>query len=218
MYFIASFALYFVLAPIMADHERLQDQIESSGLLGISLYVGLYSAQIFIPWLPGAPLDIIGGAVLGFWEATILISITSAFSGLIIYAVVRRIGLERIVAQFPELLESPWRLVKIVNRKPWALVPINMLTGDVAYFVAGAAKVSALTTVLILGAMRVPNVMIGAAIGAGLLSNVLQDQLDVVVAVASVGTVIGLSIGFILARKYLPVWMAKLEENGAAES
>lgn len=211
LYVILSVGLYFILTPLMTDQDRLQNQIATSGWWGIVLYVGLYSAQVFIPWLPGAPLDIIGGAVFGFWETTALSSLTAAVSGVIIYLIVRRVGLDKIVERFPNLLESPWRLVRIIKLQPWALVAVNMLTGDVAHFIAGAAATPLLFTAVLLGIMRIPNVMVGAAIGAGLLSNVLQAQLDVMVAVASIGTIGALSIGFLVARRFIPTWVSRLE-------
>ncbi|MFC1959556.1 TVP38/TMEM64 family protein [Chloroflexota bacterium] len=217
LYVALSVGLYFILAPLMTDQDRLQSQIETSGLWGILLYIGLYSAQVFIPWLPGAPLDIIGGAVFGFWETTIISSVTAAVSGIIIYLIVRRVGLDKIVTRFPNLLESPWRLVRIIKLQPWALVAVNMLTGDVAHFIAGAAATPLLFTVVLLGIMRIPNVMVGAAIGAGLLSNVFQDQMDIVLAVASIGTIVALSIGFLVARKYIPVWLSRVETTNEAE-
>jgi uncharacterized membrane protein YdjX (TVP38/TMEM64 family) len=195
----------------MADQERLASHIEAAGPWGVLAYIVLYAAQMFVPWLPGAPMDIIGGATFGFWETVLLSSLSASGSGLIIYVIVRRIGLEKIVAQFPGLLESPWRLVKIIRRQPWALIAVNMLTGDVAYFVAGAAKTPVIFTLVLLGAQRVPSVMVGVALGAGIISNAMQNTLNAMVAIATFGTIGGLLLGFAIARKYLPSWLERLE-------
>ncbi|GAB4576433.1 MAG: hypothetical protein Kow0077_32760 [Anaerolineae bacterium] len=211
VYVILSIALYFILTPLMADRDQLHSTLEAAGVWGVLLYIALYSAQMFVPWLPGAPLDIIGGAVFGFWETNFLSTFSATTSGLIIYVVVRRIGLEKIVERFPDLLESPWKLVKIIQRRPLAIVAVNMLTGDVAYFVAGAAKISVAFTLGVLAIMRVPSVMVGSALGAGIISNVLQQKLDIMVTVASIGTVVALSIGFAIARRFLPGWLKQLE-------
>ena len=64
VYVALSIGLYFVLAPAMADQEQLQSQLEAAGVWGVIAYLVLYAAQMFVPWLPGAPLDIIGGATL----------------------------------------------------------------------------------------------------------------------------------------------------------
>ncbi len=213
LYVALSIGLYFVLAPLIADMDRLQSRLEAAGVWGVLLYIGLYAAQMFIPWLPGAPLDIIGGATFGFWETNLLSTLTASASGLIIYLVVRRIGLEMIVQQFPDLLDAPWRLVRVVKRQPWSLIAVNMLTGDVAYFIAGSVGTPLLFTIILLGAQRLPSVMVGSALGAGIISNVLQQKLDIMVAVASIGTIIGLSIGFMIARKIMPGWLKRLEAN-----
>ena len=130
-----------------------------------------------------------------------------------IYLIVRRIGLEMIVNQFPDLLDAPWRLVKIVRRQPWSLIAVNMLTGDVAYFIAGSVGTPVLFTVVLLGVQRIPSVMVGSALGAGIISNVLQQKLDIMVTGASIITVVGLMIGFAIARKIVPGWFERLESN-----
>ncbi len=217
-YVALSIGLYFLLAPIFADPEHLGAQLEAAGVLGIVAYLVLYSAQMFVPWLPGLPLDMIGGATFGFWETTVLSTISASGSGLIIYLAVRRVSLEAIVARFPGLLESPWRLVKAIKKQPWSLIAVNMLTGDVAYFVAGAAPLSLLFTMILLGVMRIPSVMLGTAVGAGIISQVLRERLDVLVTVGSIGTVITLSIGFMIARKFLPGWLEQLESSNHGDT
>jgi uncharacterized membrane protein YdjX (TVP38/TMEM64 family) len=211
IYVALSIGLYFVLAPAISNQEELTNHLQAAGVWGVLSYIGLYTAQMFIPWLPGAPLDIIGGATFGFWETVLLSSISASGSGLIILLVVRRIGLEKIVARFPGLLESPWRLIKIIRRQPWALIAVNMLTGDVAYFVAGAARTPLIFTMILLGAMRIPSVMVGCALGAGIISNVIQNRLNTFITIATFGTIATLLIGFAIARKYLPGWLERLE-------
>ncbi len=211
VYVALSIGLYFVLAPAMADQEKLASHLEAAGVWGVVAYIGLYVAQMFIPWLPGAPLDIIGGATFGLWETVLLSSLSASGSGILIYLAVRRMGLEKIVSRFPGLLESPWRLVKVIRRQPWALIAVNMLTGDVAYFVAGAAHTPPVFTVILLGAMRVPSVLVGTALGAGIISRAVQNQLDVFVTIATFGTIASLLTGFAIARKHLPGWLERLE-------
>jgi uncharacterized membrane protein YdjX (TVP38/TMEM64 family) len=213
VYVILSVVLYFLLAPQIANHEHLQARLENSGFQGVLAYLLIYSAQMFIPWLPGAPLDIIGGAIFGFWQTTVLSTAAASASGLIIYLMVRRVGLETIVVRFPGLMESPWRLVQIIKRQPWALVAVNMLTGDAAYFVAGSAGIPAAFAIGLLAVMRIPSVMIGTAIGAGVVSSAIRQKLDIMVAVASIVTVTGLMVGFAIARRYLPGWLQHLEKS-----
>ena len=213
VYVLLSIGLYFVLAPAINNQKALSDHLQAAGVWGVLSYIGLYAAQMFVPWLPGAPLDIIGGATFGFWETVLLSSVSASGSGLIIYLVVRRIGLEKIVTRFPGLLESPWRLIKVIRRQPWALIAVNMLTGDVAYFVAGAARTPLLFTMILLGVMRIPSVMVGCALGAGIISNVVENRLNTFVTIATLGTIATLLTGFAIARKYLPGWLERLESN-----
>ena len=88
-----------------------------------------------------------------------------------------------------------------------------MLTGDVAYFVAGAARTPLLFTMILLGVMRIPSVMVGCALGAGIISNVVENRLNTFVTVATLGTIATLLTGFAIARKYLPGWLERLESN-----
>lgn len=211
-YVVVSIALYFVLAPAIADQEQLQSTLEAAGGWGVPIYVGLYCAQMFVPWLPGAPLDIIGGATFGFWETNFLSTLSASGSGVVIYLIVRRVGLEEIVRRFPNLLDAPWQLVKLIQRQPWSLIAVNMLTGDVAYFVAGSAGIPLPFTIVLLALMRFPSVMVGSALGAGIISNIVQQKLDIMVVVASAVTIAGLSIGFLIARRHLPDWLRRFEQ------
>ena len=103
--------------------------------------------------------------------------------------------------------------IPIIKAQPWSLIAVNMLTGDVAYFVAGSAGTPLVFTIVLLGVQRIPSVMVGTALGAGIISNVVGQQLDIMVAVASIGTVVGLMIGFAIARKYLPGWLNRIEAD-----
>jgi len=130
----------------------------------------------------------------------------------VIYLIVRRVGLEEIVRRFPNLLDAPWQLVKLIQRQPWSLIAVNMLTGDVAYFVAGSAGIPLPFTIVLLALMRFPSVMVGSALGAGIISNIVQQKLDIMVVVASAVTIAGLSIGFLIARRHLPDWLRRFEQ------
>lgn len=218
VYLALSAGLYFVLAPMMSDQAHLQEQLAAGGIWGVFAYIVLYGAQMFVPWLPGSPLEIIGGATFGFWQTVILAIVTASSTGLVVVLGVRRLGLERIVARFPGLLESPWRLVKIIQRQPWSLAAVNILTGDVAYFVAGAARTPLGFTLLLLGVMRVPTVMIWTAVGAGLISAVVSQQLDFLVMGISTATIVFLMIGLAIARRHLPGWLERLETAANANN
>lgn len=216
LYLAVSVGLYFILAPTFSDQQQLQEQFQQNGILGVLGFVVLYSFQVFIPWLPGAPLDVIAGATFGFWETLGITTTIATSCGFLVMWSVRHIGLEAIVQRFPALLESPWRLVRVIRKQPWSILAVNLLTGDVAYFVAGAARTPVVFTLVAFAIMRLPSVTMGAAIGAGLISNALNEQLNTLTAAASLITIAGLIIGLTIANRFLPGWLEQLE-NAADE-
>lgn len=212
-YLALSVGLFFILSPMMSDQGELQDQLRNAGSWGVLFFIVLYALQVFIPWLPGAPLDAIGGATFGLAETLLLTSLASTFCGLIVILVVQRVGLETLVSRFPGLLEAPWRLVRVIRHKPVSILAVNLLTGDVAYFVAGAARTPLLFTLVVFAVMRLPSVTIWASLGAGLISTTLGEQLNSVTIIGTVITVAGLLMGLTLANRYLPGWLERLETD-----
>lgn len=218
VYIALSFALFIVLSPSLTDQEQLQQQLRNAGGWGLLIYVGLYALQVFIPWLPGSPLDAIGGALFGFWQALIIITASSTVSGLIVILVVRQVGLEKIVERFPGLLEAPWKMLRIIRFKPWTIFLVNLLTGDVSYFIAGAARTPLVSTLLGFALMRLISVSLWAALGTGLLSAAVGQQLNGIAVLATVVTVVGLLIGLTLASKFLPGWLSRIEQQAEQEN
>jgi len=62
----------------------------------------------------------------------------------------------------------------------------------------------------------VPSVLVGTALGAGIISRAVQNQLDVFVTIATFGTIASLLTGFAIARKHLPGWLERLEARASS--
>ncbi len=212
VYLVVSVVFYLALGPLLSDPQgSLRDHLEELRFFGGIVYVLLYIIQILVPFLPGNAMDFIGGGLFGFWTSFALGMSASVVAGFVIIYGVRKFGLEVIVKRFPNLLENPWRFVKAVDKRPLALIPVNMLTGDLALFVAGACpNLSPLKGNLLLAAMRVPNLALGTAIGAGLLGGDFQEQLGQIASVMGVVTIGTLMIGYFLAGRYLPALLERL--------
>jgi hypothetical protein len=115
VYVALSIGLYFVLAPAMADQEKLASHLEAAGVWGVVAYIGLYVAQMFIPWLPGAPWTSSAGDFA--CGRCLLSSLSPSGIGYFDILAVRRSVGERFVPAFGSA-GIHWRLVKVIRRQP----------------------------------------------------------------------------------------------------
>ena len=74
--------------------ENLKIEIQQNGPNGILLLLGLEAAQIFLPILPGEPIEILAGLCYGGLCGTVFIMISAAIISAFIYLLVHKLGRE----------------------------------------------------------------------------------------------------------------------------
>lgn len=83
-----------VFKNISTEQGRLEfkREIESLGVEGIFIIIGLMVAQIFLPILPGEPVEILAGMSYGAFGGLIVIFLGAFLSSVIIFFGVRKFG------------------------------------------------------------------------------------------------------------------------------
>jgi uncharacterized membrane protein YdjX (TVP38/TMEM64 family) len=210
-----SIAFYFILRPLLNDPNATKEQLRAAGVLGPIVYVGLYTVQIFMPFLPGVSMDMVAGALWGYFGTMLLSQTSAALAGFVVIWVVRKLGLQTLDEKYPALLKGAWRFVRLVERWPWTLAIVSTLVGDVGYFVAGATGVRSWKACLVLGLARIPGITIYATLGwalqSGLVSQDVAGQFSVLVPAVSILTVIGLLVGVAILSRYGKGFIARFE-------
>ncbi len=211
-----SFALYFILDPLLSDPDQTKEYIRAAGIWGPVVYMTVYSIQVFIPFLPGVSMDAVAGALWGV-GGTIILSVASAtIAGLVIIPGVRWLGLQTIDEKFPALLKGPWRFVRIAEKWPWTLAIVATLGGDASYFVAGATRVPLWKSLVVIGVARLPAViaysLVGWAVDTGRAATSITEQFSKLVPLFSVVTIVSLLIGVTILARYGNRIIDRLEE------
>ena len=96
------------LYPIMkellkpAGRENFKIKIQQGGTSGILLLLGLEAAQIFLPILPGEPIEILAGMCYGTFGGLIFIMLSVFIVTAMIYFFVKKNGRDFIYEFFPK--------------------------------------------------------------------------------------------------------------------
>ena len=72
--------------------NELKNEIEDLGLEGVFIIIGLMVVQIFLPILPGEPVEILAGMSFGAIGGLMVIFLGSFLSSFIIFFAVRKFG------------------------------------------------------------------------------------------------------------------------------
>lgn len=159
------------LFPIMQNlfkpdgREKFKAEIQSSGFTGILLLFGLQAAQIFLPILPGEPLEILAGMCFGTIGGTIFITVSAFITTTIIFFMVKKFGRKFVYEIF-----SKDRIQKIENSKlfknpkklEYIMIILFLIPGtpkDLLVYVAGLLPINSWRFILISTFARFPSVI-----------------------------------------------------------
>ncbi|GAB4462097.1 MAG: hypothetical protein Kow00120_29060 [Anaerolineae bacterium] len=214
-YVVVSGAFYLALRDVLNDPELTIEQLRAAGVMGPVLYLLLYGLQVIIPFLPGVSMDLVAGALWGVPGALVLSEVGAAWSGALVIVAVRKLGLQTLDARFPTLLKGSWRFLRLVERRPLTLALIAFLVGDVGYFLSGATRLPLWKACLVMGAARVPAILIYAGIGWLLQSRLITSQgtesLGALLTAISLATIAGLLVGVAVLGRFGGRIVARLE-------
>ncbi len=87
------------LLRFLHDPEQFRIWIDSFGIYAPLVYLAVTSLQIFIPMIPGEPMEMIAGYAFGSLEGTLLCFIGESIAGIVILLMVKKYG-RRIVEIF----------------------------------------------------------------------------------------------------------------------
>lgn len=86
------------LADTFSQPERFRDWINSQGILGRLIFVGMVALQVVFAILPGEPMEIGAGYAFGNIEGTLLCLAGAAIGSSIVFLFTRRFGIKIVEA------------------------------------------------------------------------------------------------------------------------
>ena len=192
------------------DPQMFRLWIDSHGLWGDIVYVGMVCLQVLVAIIPGEPLEICGGYAFGALRGTVLCLIGAMAGSLLVFAFVRRWGREIVEIFFSKEKLQNLRFLQSSPKHDLLFVIIFALPGtpkDLLCYAAGLTNLSWTHWLLICSLGRLPSI-ITSTVGGNALGT--QEYLKAVIVFA---VTMGVSIIGLLFYQ----WMSKRHEKKMLE-
>lgn len=197
------------LYPIMKEllkpegRENFKIKIQQNGPSGILLLLGLEAAQIFLPILPGEPIEILAGMCYGTFGGLIFIMLSVFIVTAIIFFMVRKFGRD-----FVYTMVSKEKIQKIENSKlfthpkqiEYIMLILFLLPGtpkDLLTYLAGLLPIKPCRFIVIATLARFPSIISSTYAGATLVNGNWKIGL-----LMYVGIFVVVGIAILLAKKF----------------
>ncbi len=197
------------LYPIMKEllkpegRENLKIEIQQNGPNGILLLLGLEVAQIFLPILPGEPIEILAGMCYGTFGGLIFIMLSVFIVTAMIFFMVRKFGRD-----FVYTMVSKEKIQKIENSKlfthpkqiEYIMLILFLLPGtpkDLLTYLAGLLPIKPSRFIVIATLARLPSIISSTYAGATLINGNWKIGL-----LMYVGIFVVVGIAILLAKKF----------------
>ena len=197
------------LYPIMKEllkpegRENLKIEIQQNGPNGILLLLGLEAAQIFLPILPGEPIEILAGMCYGTFGGLIFIMLSVFIVTAMIFFMVRKFGRD-----FVYTMLSKEKIQKIENSKlfthpkqiEYIMLILFLLPGtpkDLLTYLAGLLPIKPSRFIVIATLARLPSIISSTYVGATLINGNWKIGL-----LMYVGIFVVVGIAILLAKKF----------------
>lgn len=187
------------LVRLASSPQEFRGFIDSFGIFGSLIFTLLVAFQVVFAFVPGEPLEVLGGYAFGFWEGSILCILGAAIGSVIIFLFTRKFG-KKFVTLFvsEEKLES----IKILNDKKRVFILTFILflipgsPKDLLTYVSGLTSIKLWQWLIITSIARIPSVVTSTMSG-----HALNNQ-DYLIAIIVFGVTAIISVtGMLIYKK-----------------
>jgi uncharacterized membrane protein YdjX (TVP38/TMEM64 family) len=188
----------------ISEPEHFREWVSSYGFLGKLIYVGMVIIQVIFAIIPGEPLEIGGGYAFGALEGTILCLIGITIGSMIVFALVRTIGVRVVEIFYP--IEKIRSLKFLQNTERFNVVTyiIFFMPGtpkDLLTYFIGLTDMKWQTWLFITFLSRIPSVLTSTLSGSALgEENYLTAIIVLVITILL--SIIGIVIYHIVCKKH----------------
>lgn len=164
----------FVGGPIVktiGDPAAFRAWVETRGIWGRVLFVGLIVLQIVVAFIPGEPFELAAGYAFGTLWGTLLVWIGAIIGTTVVFLFVRKIGVKAVEVFFPrEKINSMKYLQdeKKLNAAAFLLFLIPGTPKDLLTYLAGLTKIRLLPWIVLTSIARIPSIVTSTISGNAL--------------------------------------------------
>lgn len=163
---------YFIGVPMIRlakDPAQFQTWVDSYGIWGRVLFVGMVVLQVVVAFIPGEPIELAAGYAFGFWEGTLLTLAGMVIGSWLIFLLVRRFGVKLVEVFFsPEKIRH-FSFLKDPKKSEMLAFILMLLPGtpkDFLSYFAGLTPMSLKKWLLIVAIGRIPSLVTSTATGS----------------------------------------------------
>lgn len=157
------------MVRLAGEPERFRSWVDSSGVSGRILFVGMVFLQVMVALIPGEPLELAAGYAFGAVEGTILAMAGILLGSLCVFLLVRRFGVGLVETFFPEREMNRLRFLRN-NRKvkilTFILMTIPGTPKDLLSYFAGLTPLTLKQWMQIVAVSRIPSLLTSTISGA----------------------------------------------------
>ena len=163
---------WFVGVPMVRlaeDPEAFRDWVDSYGILGRILFVGMVVLQVLVAFIPGEPVELAAGYAFGFVEGSLLTLLGFLIGSWIVFALVRKYGIKLVEVFFDSKKITEFRFLKNPKKTKVIAFILMLIPGtpkDFLSYFAGLTKLTTKEWLLIVAVGRLPSLITSSITGA----------------------------------------------------
>ena len=165
---------WFVGRPIVAfaeEPEAFREWVNSAGIWGRLLFVGVVVLQVVVAFIPGEPIELVAGYAFGFWEGSLLTMLGFLIGSWIVFVLVRKFGIKLVEVFFSKekldeikFLKNP-KKTKVIS---FLLMLIPGTPKDMLSYFAGLTKLTTAEWLAIVAVGRIPSLVTSTITGTAM--------------------------------------------------
>ncbi len=148
--------------------RRFTGWIESLGLRGILILLGIQFVQIVVAFIPGGPIELAAGAAYGTFGGLLICLIGSIIASTLIFAVVRRFGASLVERFFKKESLDKYEFLKDTKKIEQVTFILFLIPGtpkDMLTYAAGLSRIGMLRFMVIANFARIPAILVATMMG-----------------------------------------------------
>ncbi len=194
---------YFVGVPMVKlaeDPAQFRQWVDSYGLGGKLIFIGMVVLQVLVAFIPGEPIELAAGYAFGFWEGSLLTLAGFLIGSWIVFALVRKFGVELVEVFFSSDKIREFSFLKNPKKTKVIAFLLMLIPGTPKDFLSYFAGLTQLTTaqwLSIVAVGRIPSLITSTITGAA------AGEQNYLVSAISLGVTVVLSVVGVIYYRYI---------------